>query len=78
MSGDMGEMGEKGVTLSGGQQQKVAVARAVYGAMDDRQGGGVILMDHPLTALDTSTGHHSEPTLRGTGLHRSPHFALLK
>mmetsp|Transcript_54929 Transcript_54929/g.101662 ORF Transcript_54929/g.101662 Transcript_54929/m.101662 type:complete len:1252 (-) Transcript_54929:169-3924(-) len=40
------EIGERGVTLSGGQQARVAVARALYGKP------AVLLFDDPLAAVD--------------------------
>jgi ABC-type multidrug transport system fused ATPase/permease subunit len=42
-------IGERGVNLSGGQRQRVALARALL------RGGGVIVMDDPLSAVDTTT-----------------------
>ncbi|KAJ3195070.1 hypothetical protein HK101_001204 [Irineochytrium annulatum] len=44
------EIGEKGITLSGGQKARVALARAVYGDAD------VHLLDDPLAALDAHVG----------------------
>lgn len=48
-SGDLTEIGEKGVTLSGGQKQRVSLARVAYASPD------IILCDDPLSALDAST-----------------------
>ena len=45
-SGDLTEIGEKGINLSGGQKARVALARAVYSDRD------LILMDDPISALD--------------------------
>jgi ABC-type multidrug transport system fused ATPase/permease subunit len=49
-AGDMTEIGERGVTLSGGQKARVALARAVYSNAD------VYLLDSPLSALDVHVG----------------------
>lgn len=45
-SGDLSEIGEKGINLSGGQKARVSLARAVYANKD------IILMDDPISALD--------------------------
>jgi ATP-binding cassette subfamily C (CFTR/MRP) protein 1 len=42
----MTEIGEKGITLSGGQKARVALARAVY------HRAGVTLVDDALSAVD--------------------------
>lgn len=44
--GDLTQIGEKGVGLSGGQKARLSIARAVYADKD------IILMDDPLSALD--------------------------
>ena len=49
---DLTLVGERGVTLSGGQRARVGLARAVYSNAD------VYLMDDPLSAVDTSVGTH--------------------
>ncbi|KAG8905564.1 hypothetical protein FRB99_008669 [Tulasnella sp. 403] len=51
-AGDMTEIGEKGVSLSGGQRARVALARAVYSRAN------VVLLDDPLAAVDMHTAKH--------------------
>ena len=48
-AGDLTEIGEKGINLSGGQKARVSLARAVYKRPD------VIIMDDPISALDSLT-----------------------
>lgn len=48
--GDLTEIGEKGVNLSGGQRARVSLARAVYSDKD------IIILDDPLSALDAQVG----------------------
>lgn len=50
-AGDETEIGERGVTLSGGQKARVGLARCVYAY----QPGDVCCLDDPLGALDAST-----------------------
>ncbi|VEU23739.1 DEKNAAC104893 [Brettanomyces naardenensis] len=50
--GDMTEVGERGVTLSGGQKARVNLARAVYAEKD------IILLDDVLSAVDAKVGKH--------------------
>ena len=52
MDGDLTLVGERGVTLSGGQKARVNLARAVYHEAD------VYLLDDPLSAVDTGVGKH--------------------
>ncbi|KAH9939278.1 uncharacterized protein BXZ73DRAFT_99482 [Epithele typhae] len=48
-AGDMTEVGEKGLTLSGGQKARITLARAVYSKAD------ILLLDDILAALDVHT-----------------------
>ena len=48
-SGDKTEVGEKGLTLSGGQKARVTLARAIYSHAD------ILLLDDVLAALDVHT-----------------------
>lgn len=50
--GDATQIGERGVTLSGGQRARLGLARAVYRAAD------VYLLDDPLSAVDARVGKH--------------------
>lgn len=50
--GDLTEVGEKGITLSGGQKARICLARAVYANKD------IILMDDVLSAVDARVGKH--------------------
>ncbi|KAI0753285.1 P-loop containing nucleoside triphosphate hydrolase protein [Daedaleopsis nitida] len=49
-AGDKTEVGEKGITLSGGQKARITLARAVYSSAD------ILLLDDVLAALDVHTG----------------------
>ena len=44
--GDLTEIGEKGINLSGGQQARLGLARSVYQEKD------IYLLDDPISALD--------------------------
>lgn len=48
--GDLIQVGGKGVTLSGGQKARIALARAVYSDAD------ILLLDDPLSAVDSHVG----------------------
>ncbi|KAK3698830.1 hypothetical protein QZH41_016034 [Actinostola sp. cb2023] len=50
--GDMTLVGERGVSLSGGQKARVNLARAVYSDAD------IFLLDDPLSAVDANVGRH--------------------
>ncbi|KAH6672921.1 ABC multidrug transporter-like protein [Halenospora varia] len=50
--GDKTEIGERGITVSGGQKQRLNIARAIYFDSD------LILMDDPLSAVDAHVGRH--------------------
>lgn len=50
--GDQTEIGERGITISGGQKQRLNIARAVYSDAD------TLLMDDPLSAVDAHVGRH--------------------
>lgn len=51
-AGDRTEIGERGITLSGGQKARVCLARAVYAKSD------IILLDDVLSAVDAKVGKH--------------------
>jgi len=50
--GDQTLVGERGISLSGGQKARVSLARCLYVDAD------VYLMDDPLSAVDTHVGRH--------------------
>lgn len=51
-AGDLTEIGERGITLSGGQKARINLARAVYAGSD------IILLDDVLSAVDARVGKH--------------------
>ena len=51
-NGDMSEVGERGINLSGGQKARISLARAVYFDAD------IVLLDDPLSAVDAHVGKH--------------------
>ncbi|KAK6204248.1 P-loop containing nucleoside triphosphate hydrolase protein, partial [Scheffersomyces amazonensis] len=51
-AGDNTEIGERGITLSGGQKARINLARAVYANSD------IILLDDVLSAVDARVGKH--------------------
>ena len=51
-SGDQTEIGERGITVSGGQKQRLNIARAIYFNAE------LVLMDDPLSAVDAHVGRH--------------------
>ncbi|CAK9786601.1 putative ATP-binding cassette transporter protein YOR1 [Cutaneotrichosporon oleaginosum] len=76
--GDQTEIGAKGVSLSGGQKARVALARAVYSYTQH------VLLDDPLAAVDSHTAKHlvdncfNGPLLKGrTIILVSHHLDLL-
>lgn len=52
-AGDLTEIGERGINLSGGQKARVSLARALY-STDTK----VLMMDDPLSAVDAHVGEH--------------------
>ncbi|KAL5615528.1 uncharacterized protein BROUX77_001365 [Berkeleyomyces rouxiae] len=59
-NGDQTEIGERGITISGGQKQRLNIARAIYFDAD------IVLMDDPLSAVDAHVGRHIfEHAIRG-------------
>lgn len=51
-NGDLTVVGERGISISGGQKARVNLARSLYVDAD------IYLMDDPLSAVDTKVGRH--------------------
>ena len=49
---DQTEIGERGITVSGGQKARLNIARAIYFNSD------MVIMDDPLSAVDAHVGRH--------------------
>ncbi|KAH9173294.1 putative ATP-binding cassette transporter protein YOR1 [Lactarius sanguifluus] len=49
-NGDMTEVGERGISLSDGQKQRVNICRSIYSRSD------ILIFDDPLSALDAHVG----------------------
>ncbi|KAF9479792.1 multidrug resistance-associated ABC transporter [Pholiota conissans] len=50
--GDLSEIGEQGINLSGGQKARVCLARAIYSR------ASILILDDVLSAVDVHTAHH--------------------
>lgn len=70
--GDNTEVGEKGVSLSGGQKARLALARAVYARAD------IYLLDDVLSAVDSHVGKNIiKKVLSSSGLLKSKTVVLV-
>uniref|UniRef100_A0A0R3WI44 ABC transporter domain-containing protein n=1 Tax=Hydatigena taeniaeformis TaxID=6205 RepID=A0A0R3WI44_HYDTA len=54
-NGDKTEVGEHGLTLSGGQKARVALARVAY---TDAAAAALVILDDPLASVDPGVGAH--------------------
>ncbi|ESX02077.1 ABC-type multidrug transport system [Ogataea parapolymorpha DL-1] len=55
-AGDLTEIGERGVNLSGGQKARINLARAVYSVLS--RNFNILLLDDVLSAVDAKVGRH--------------------
>ncbi|EEP79833.1 hypothetical protein UREG_04679 [Uncinocarpus reesii 1704] len=70
--GDRTIVGSKGIALSGGQSQRISLARAVYAQKE------VVILDDVLSGLDASTENHIFHNLLGrNGLLRRLHSTVI-
>uniref|UniRef100_A0A093VGM0 Canalicular multispecific organic anion transporter 2 n=1 Tax=Talaromyces marneffei PM1 TaxID=1077442 RepID=A0A093VGM0_TALMA len=70
--GDQTMIGSKGVALSGGQCQRIALARAVYAKRK------LVILDDPISGLDTATENHIWHSLMGkSGIWRKMQVTVL-
>ncbi|ODQ47425.1 hypothetical protein PICMEDRAFT_15376 [Pichia membranifaciens NRRL Y-2026] len=56
-AGDMTEIGERGVNLSGGQKARISLARTVYRAYTLKE-YNIVMFDDVLSAVDAKVGKH--------------------
>ncbi|XP_071418132.1 ATP-binding cassette sub-family B member 6 isoform X2 [Pithys albifrons albifrons] len=59
------QVGERGLKLSGGEKQRVAIARTIL------KGPRIILLDEATSALDTETERHIQASLAKVCIHRT-------
>ena len=57
-NGDESIVGDRGITLSGGQKARIGLARALYADSD------IFILDDPLSAVDTKVGNHLFQTIK--------------
>jgi len=70
--GDQTPIGSKGISLSGGQSQRIALARAIYAQKD------LVILDDVLSGLDADTENRVFHNLLGrSGLLRKHHSTVL-